>query len=258
MKRHLIFLYFLILISTQIVAQNTRITDKNNIGWISNTTTLKLSNKFGVHVDYQFRRDNYITDWQQSLIRTGLNYTLNPNVAFRIGYANVTTFNYGDIPIQAAGKTYPENRIFQMVALSNKHGIVDFSHRFMLEQRWVGRYSNPSLPKVDEYVFSNRLRYMYRMQLPLKGKSISDRTPYAALLDEIFVSFGKNVNANVFDQNRFGVLLGYRFSKVFRIEGGYFSQIVQLGRLVNGSNVFQYNNGFIINTFLNIDASKKK
>jgi hypothetical protein len=100
------------------------------------------------------------------------------------------------------------------------------------------------------------------MQCPLKGKTIDDKEWYAAAYDEIFIGFGKNVNENVFDQNRVGLLIGYRFNKKWRIEGGYFNQIVQLPREITlpgsstGQNVFQYNSGFIINTYWNVDWSK--
>ena len=56
----------------------------------------------------------------------------------------------------------------------------------------------------------------------------------------------------VFDQNRIGVLLGYRLNKNFRFEGGYLNQTVQYGRQIDGKNVFQSNNGFIINTNFNL------
>ena len=127
----------------------------------------------------------------------------------------------------------------------------------MLEQRFIGRYSSASVSKEDEFVFSNRLRYMFRAQLPLKGKSIGDKTPYVAVYEEIFIGFGENVNGNVFDQNRLGILLGYRFNKTIRVEGGYLNQILQFGRQINGQSVFQNNQGVILNTYFNIDATKK-
>ena len=77
----------------------------------------------------------------------------------------------------------------------------------MLEQRFVGRYSSPTLNSEDEYLFLNRFRYMFRIQMPLKGKSIKDKIPYLSLYDELFIGFGPNVNENVFDQNRIGLLL---------------------------------------------------
>jgi Protein of unknown function (DUF2490) len=89
------------------------------------------------------------------------------------------------------------------------------------------------------------------LQMPLKGDAMKDKTPYAAVYDEILIGFGKNVNENVFDQNRLGVMLGYRFNSTVRVEGGYLAQILQLGREVNNQNVFQYNEGLILNTFLN-------
>lgn len=98
---------------------------------------------------------------------------------------------------------------------------------------------------------------MVRFQIPLLGKEVKDKTPYVALYDEIFVGFGKNVNANIFDQNRLGVLLGYRFNKNVRLEGGYINQTIQFGRQIDGKNIFQNNNGIIINTNLNIDLTKK-
>jgi hypothetical protein len=56
------------------------------------------------------------------------------------------------------------------------------------------------------------------------------------------IGFGKNVAENIFDQNRIGILFGYRFSPKVRLEAGYLNQIVQLGREINNQNVFQYNN----------------
>jgi hypothetical protein len=103
----------------------------------------------------------------------------------------------------------------------------------MLEQRWIGRYSKASLDKEDSYLYLNRLRYLLRLQLPVYKQL------YVAAYDEIFVGFGGNIGENIFDQNRFGALVGYTFSKNFRAEGGYLNQIVQLGREVGGKNVFR-------------------
>ncbi len=255
MKR--IFLSLIIVMflfgSTDTCAQNTRISDRNTIGWYNVFGTFKLNNKFSVHTEYQWRRSDLITNWQQSLLRIGVNYQLNPKVQLRLGYGWIETYPYGDYPINALGKDFTEHRIFETATINDKTGILELSHRFMLEQRWLGRYSGAHLSKEDDYAFVNRLRYMFRMQLPLKGKTITDKTPYAALYDEVFVGFGKNVNENIFDQNRIGLLLGYRFNPRVRIEAGYLNQTVQLGREINNRNVFQYNNGIIVNALFNIN-----
>jgi len=190
-------------------------------------------------------------------LRLGLNYQLHPAVQVRVGYGWIETFPYGEYPLNGFGKQFTEHRIFQMAQLSQKVGKVDFSHRFMLEQRFVGKYSDAQATKESEFPLLYRMRYMVRMQVPLKGNEIQDKTPYLAVYDEVFVGFGENVNANVFDQNRIGVLLGYRFSKNFRLEGGYLNQTLQYGRLINGKNGFQNNNGLIINSNINLDLMKK-
>jgi len=250
-KKILYFLFISFFVSKTLNAQNTRLNDYNYIGWYAYTGTVNINKKWSIHTEYQWRRDNIITNWQQSLLRTGINFKVNQKLTLRAGYAWIETYNYGGIPINGFGKQFAEHRAFQMATVNDKMGKLELSHRFMLEQRWIGRYSNAALTKEDDYFFVNRLRYMYRMQVPLKGKTIGDRTPYAAVYDEVFLGFGKNVNENVFDQNRFGVLLGYRFSSKVRVEAGFLSQIVQLPREINSRNVFQYNNGLIVHTILN-------
>ena len=247
---------FLVLISNSFSAQN-RISNHNNIGWYAYNGTFKLDSKFSIHTEYQWRRNDYITTWQQSLLRLGINYQANPNLQLRFGYAWAETFPYGEIPLNGMGKDFTEHRIYEMATVTDKIGKIDLSHRFMLEQRWVGRYSNANLTSEDEFPFMNRARYMIRLQMPLKGNSIAAKTPYVAVYDEVMVGFGKNVGENIFDQNRIGVLLGYKFNDLVRVEGGYLNQIVQLGREVEGKNVFQYNNGFIVSANFNFDFSKK-
>lgn len=252
-------LTFIILISINYAfTQNSRLNDDNSIGWYNYFGTIKLNDKYSLHTEYQFRRTNFISNPQQGLLRTGLNYQVNPKLQLRLGYAWIETFPYGDIPINGMGKEFTEHRIFQMATLTDKVSSIDLSHRFMLEQRWIGRYTNASFDKQDDFIFLNRFRYMFRLQVPLKGKSVVNKTAYLALYDEIFIGFGQNVNENIFDQNRVGLILGYRFSNSLRIETGYLNQIVQLGREVNNRNVFQHNNGVILNTIFNFDFSKKK
>lgn len=258
MKHILISLFLVGFTNMNLFAQNSRQNEYNSIGWYNYFGTFKLDKKFSLHTEYQFRRDNLITDKQQGLLRLGVNYQLNSKIQLRLGYAWIETYPYGEIPINGFGKDFTEHRAFQMVTLNDKVSIIEFLHRFMLEQRWVGRYSNGNLSSEDQFPLLNRFRYMFRVQIPLKGNSIVDKTPYLAIYDEIMIGFGENVNENIFDQNRLGLLIGYKFNNTIRIEAGYLNQIVQLGREVNNRNVFQNNNGFIINTNFSFDLSKKK
>lgn len=248
MKKLLIVMFLLAGIASH--AQN-RISETNNIGWYAGTVTLNLSEKWGIHNEYQWRRTDYIENWQQGLLRVGVNYKPLNGVLLRAGYAWAETYAYGGIPLNRYGKDFTEHRTFEMVQLMQKLGSVDVSHRFMLEQRWVGRYNSAASNSEDGYNYMNRLRYMARIQVPVYKKL------YVAAYDEIFIGFGKKVGENIFDQNRLGLLAGCQFTKEFRAEAGYLNQIVQLGREINGSNVFQHNSGFIVSAVLNLDLYQK-
>jgi hypothetical protein len=248
----------LLTICDPLTAQSTRINDRNTIGWWNYFGTFQLTDKWSLHTEYQWRREAIVSNGQQSLLRLGVNYQLSAKVQLRLGYGWIETYVYGDIPIQAAGKTFTEHRSWQMVTFNDKAGRFDLSHRFMLEQRWIGRFTNPASVKEDDFFYVNRARYLFRMQYPLKGNTLDDKEPYFAAYDELFTGFGNNVNENVFDQNRLGLLVGYRFNKTCRIEGGYFNQVLQLPREVNGRNVFQRNSGVILNMVFNLDVRRKK
>lgn len=258
MKYFLILFFAMLGLHGAVEAQNNRANHYNSIGWYNYFGTFQLSKKVSLHTEYQWRRSEWINSGQQSLLRVGINYQLQPRVLARVGYGWIETYAYGDVPINGLGRDFTEHRIFQMLQLQQKEGRVDISHRFMLEQRFVGRYSSALEEREDEFPLLHRMRYMVRLQIPLKGKEMVDKTPYLAAYNEVFIGFGKNVNANVFDQNRIGILLGYRFSKNMRIEAGYLNQIVQFGRQLEGKNVFQHNNGVILNINTALDFSKKK
>jgi len=253
-----LFIITIITFFTISLSAQNRIQDNNSITWAGIFTTTKFNDKWSWHAEFQCRRVDGIKNAQQNLFRTGINYQPNKKLIFRLGYTNAETFPYGEYPLNSMGKKYSDNRAFEMISIADKVNRIDLTHRFMLEQRFVGKYSSASLTKEDDYSFVNRIRYMFRMQMPLQKKATSHHAPYLVMYDEIFIGFGKNVGENVFDQNRIGVLFGYKFNDLIKIEGGYLTQILQLGREVNSKNIFQYNNGVMLNTIWGFDLRKSK
>lgn len=82
---------------------------------------------------------------------------------------------------------------------------------------------------------------------PLYNKG--SRQLYSAAADELLVGAGKNVGVNIFDQSRIFLLLGYKFSKRFTVEGGYLNQTLQQGRRINNT-IIQRNNGIVLTSLL--------
>lgn len=229
-------------------ARAQRISDVNTIGWCNSLNTIHVSPKVSVWLEYQWRRDNLITNWQQSLARTGIQYHFKNGVSALLGYGYIITFPYGDFP---AGQYHiPEHRIFEQLVWNDAIGRVGLNHRFRLEQRFVGKVNQAAAEyDVTDWTYLNRFRYQLRTAVPLNRKTMQDKTWFAVAYDELFIGFGKNVNQNVFDQNRIGLLLGYQFNSAIRAEGGYLNQTVQQGGLVGGKEVYQYNHGLIMNFY---------
>ncbi len=225
----------------------TRLADDNTIGWLATTITPGITKKLSGHIEYQWRRDNIVTDWQQSLLRVGLNYKIHPQVVAHIGYGWILTYPYGDYTIARLPNVFPEHRIYEQLVINSVIVKVSLQQRIRVEQRWLGRFDSITSTSPDTWVYLNRARYMLRAEVPVYKKL------YVAAFDEIFIGFGKNVGENVFDQNRISGLVGYKINKYIKAEAGYLQQTVQLGREIGGKNMFQYNGGVLVNLFINVN-----
>jgi hypothetical protein len=181
-------------------------------GWLVYQGNHHLSTKFDLHTEYQWRRANGFSDWQQSLARVGLDYKLNTNCTFSGGYAWVLSYPYGSQPIPS--QTI-EHRLWQQVILKQPIGNFQVQHRYRLEQRWI------------DTQFKQRMRYRAQVLIPLQ-KSFVDKKQglFMNVNDEVFLGFGQGIGKNILDQNRFIGAFGYQFNKDFSMQMGYLNQFV--------------------------------
>lgn len=229
-----------------------RLKTNNDIIWLNTFHTINLNKHWAVLAEYQWRRTESMKSWQQSLLRGGIQYKFNNGVSVLAGYGWIESFPYGDYP-PSINQPFPEHRIFEQVIWNDNIGRLQLNHRGRLEQRFLG-VLEPSVGdgrSIARWNYLNRVRYQLRATFPINHRSMEDKTWYAAAFDEIFIGFGKNVNANVFDQNRIGLLAGYKLNKMISLEAGYLNQTVQQPAQVSGKSVYQYNNGFILNLICN-------
>jgi hypothetical protein len=198
----------------QIVSQNH--------AWAMYFGNHRLSEKWGIHTEYQWRRHDLFNNWQQSLMRLGVDYYAK-NAQYTLGYGWIKSFEYGEQPI---AHSFNEHRIWQQLILKNKVGRVEFNHRYRLEQRFLEQWKllPTDVYEQNGFVFRNRVRYRFMMSVPLSKKEMSDNTLFLAVYDEPFIQFGKGVAKNILDQNRLYFALGWRFSKDFNVQLGYLNQ----------------------------------
>lgn len=236
-----------VFISVHTCAQNDRVNDFNNTNWLQTFNTINLNKKWSLHLEYQWRREDGLKYWKQSLLRIGANYKLNEQITAQLGYGWIETFPYGDHPIANNG-TFPEHRIYEQLSFRQPINRWTFTHRFRIEQRWLGRVVAGSDREIEGWNYLHRFRYQFRVQHPFWAKG--DRQFYGAAADEIFIGAGKKVGVNIFDQNRIFLLLGFKLNKKLSLEAGYFNQTLQQGRRVNNQTIMQRNNGLVIGSFL--------
>lgn len=250
---------FLFLFSTTICfGQSNRIIDRNAIGWFVYNGNHQLGKRWQLHTEYQWRRTELIRSWQQSLARLGLMYKLTDRVKVSGGYTFFTTYPYGNYPVADQGVPTPESRLYEDIQVDDKLGILKLTHRFRLEQRWQGIGDETNPRHIVRWEYENRARYQIAGEFPLKGPTIDDGEVYVNFFDELFIGFGRNVEQNVFNQNRISGGLGYQIRDSFRLELNYLYQISQHPEVepITGKPVFELNNGFRLNVQYDLDFTK--
>jgi hypothetical protein len=177
-------------------------TGENQLGsWFMYFGTNKLAEKWSVHTEAQQRYYELANNFNQLLLRTGLNYHLDSHAIATFGYAYIATD--GTFEEEATDTDAKEHRIFGQFILKNRIGRLDFEHRYRLEQRFLdlGMRSN------TEY----RARYRLQVTLPLT------RVFFLNFYDEVFL----NLQGNPFGQNRLYGALGIKINPALSLQTGY-------------------------------------
>jgi hypothetical protein len=203
-------------------------------GWLASFNTFKTSSKTSIHTDIQLRSSDEFVRVQTLLLRAGLNVPINKKMVITAGYAYV--HNYRTLGL--VNGYLPEHRAWEQFLFSHKLKAVLVSHRLRIEQRFIPKtfVENDEL-KSGGYVYAGRVRYFVRGILPLKKQPVFKQGAFVALQNEVFLNVGNtaNVNGKIFDQNRFYIATGYRFSKAFDLEAGYMNQYIN-GRSATFTN----------------------
>jgi hypothetical protein len=249
--RKLILCLIVVIISPSYLFSQKEISPQNH-AWVMYFGNHKVSEHWGIHAEYQWRRADMFNDWQQSLLRLGVDYYSKQNAQYTLGYGWIRSYKYGDQPIS---HNLNEHRIWEQFVIKNKVGRVDFSHRYRLEQRFIENWvkDENAVYAQDGFVFRQRVRYRFMATVPLSRKEMKDNTLFLAVYDEPFLGFGKGIGKNILDQNRLYGALGWRFNKDFNVQLGYLNQYVVKTDGIKAER----NHTLQIGVTYNIDFTKK-
>jgi len=177
-------------------------TGENELGsWHMYFGMNRVSERWSIHSEAQLRYYENGKNFNQLLLRTGMNYHIDPNAIATFGYAYIATDGtFEEFPDEVDAK---ENRIFQQFILKNKVWEFLFEHRYRLEQRF--------LDFGDRTDTQHRARYRIQMTLPLTDIF------FLNFYDEVFL----NLQDEVFGQNRAYAALGIHVTGNLSAQVGY-------------------------------------
>lgn len=212
----------ILLLACAVAASAQQRTIDNNLhAWLGYFGDHPVSERWGVHLDAQWRRHDLFANWQQYLVRPGVNFKVSDSVTLTAGYRFGESFPYGDFP--SAGRA-PEHRLYEQAVV--RHDISErlrLSQRYRLEQRFNGSLA-PDSDDVD-YRYQNRFRYQLGATKPLGG---TDGKWFAKFSEEVLVNFGSGAG-HIFDQNRARAGLGRKTGRWGSVEAAYLHQLIQHG-----------------------------
>ncbi|WP_419211881.1 DUF2490 domain-containing protein [Maribacter sp. X9] len=204
---------FLFLVGSLFSQENTYLPNgENELGsWFMYFGTNTIAEKWSIHTEAQLRYYETPSNFNQLLLRTGINYHINSNAIVTGGYAFIETdptfTDYdvisGDILIN--NNSISEHRIFEQFILKNKVWEFYFEHRYRLEQRFI---QNNYFGTNDT---QHRARYRLQVSLPLTDIF------FLNFYDEIFL----NLQNQAFDQNRLYAALGINVTENLSVQLGY-------------------------------------
>ncbi|WP_088341987.1 DUF2490 domain-containing protein [Robiginitalea sediminis] len=170
--------------------------------WYMYFGTNRVSERWSIHSEAQFRFYDLASNFNQLLLRTGANYHISDRAIATLGYAYIWTDpTFEDGP--ALPDRIAEHRIFQQFLLYNQVGRFRFEHRYRLEQRFLD-FDGPTDTQ-------HRARYRLQVTYPLGD------TYFLNAYDEVFI----NLQEPLFGQNRLYLALGARLSPALSLQAGY-------------------------------------
>lgn len=207
---------FLILLNFSAKTQVSKVTERYSQSWFNYYNQTRFSKSLGLWADLQyFTKEIYQINASQFEGRLGLIYYVTDDARASAGYAFINSF-------PAAGHLHisqPEYRVWQQFQWYTHYVKLRTMQWLRFEQRFVRKIKNDDSLAAG-YTFSYRIRYNLFVTIPWARKGRLSKFG-TAIGDEIYFSFGRQVNNNFFDQNRFFAGVFYRTSLSNNFQVGY-------------------------------------
>lgn len=226
-KINIITTLTLLLFSLNISAQEIIHHDETNT-WFTLLNRLNINKNWSISNEIHERAGAFLSEQGTFLVRPSVDYHLNSNVEFSVGYSYINNKPNDPNPNPKIGVI--ENNIWEQVLLKTKIGKVNFQHRLRQENRWfdtVGQNLDGSYKKTGTD-FANRFRYRLTVNTDIK-KFENNQSLFFQAFDEVWIPQMDNLTPKSLSRNWFYAGLGYKFNSKTNLQVGYMSQFDNIG-----------------------------
>ncbi len=205
LKKSLVFRILLLLLpvccSETLSAQNDALG-----GWNIFNYNYYFNKKVFLYGEVQVRSQQLADDFYYHELKLGAGYNITDKSAVFLGLGNYKTYTFpGNFEKPVTANEY---RIWQQFIMVNYVSRIKFEHRYRVEERWINSD------------FFMRFRYRLFAFLPLNHATLTAKTVYIPVYDEVFFTNKEPY----FIRNRIFGGLGYMFTKSISLHTGFIRQ----------------------------------
>lgn len=203
------------------------VTDGYTNSWFTLLNRFQVTKKWSVSNELHERTGKFFETQGQFLFRPSIDYHLNNQVEFTLGYTFIHVSPYKPYSSPIAKN---ENNLWEQVVLKNSIGKVRFLHRFRQENRWIDHISsNNGEYKINGRDYANRFRYRFVLNVDVLKIKDSKKSIFFAAFDELWFSQNDHLLPTDFSRNWIYLGLGYAFNPTTNIQAGYMHQYDKVG-----------------------------
>ncbi|WP_420151487.1 DUF2490 domain-containing protein [Spirosoma sp.] len=166
--------------------------------------------KWGGFAEIQARSNAMFKQYFYYELKGGISYDIDRNFTLMVAGGQYATYDYKDL---SAGPLNSEKRLWEQLIVNQYLSRLKFEHRYRIEQRWFTFRDGAES-------FRNRIRYRLNTFIPINNRTITDKTFFLSIYDEIFL----NPIGPVFERNRFYAGIGYQLSPNWIVQVGAVNQ----------------------------------
>jgi hypothetical protein len=164
-----------------------------------------FNDKWNGFFEAQIRSQQFYNHFNYHEYKGGFGYNVTKQFNVTLAAGQYVTYTpHGNLDTV----TNSEFRLWQQFTLTNNLNRVKLEHRYRTEQRWTSSQ------------YRNRFRYRINLLLPFNKEKIEKGALYTSISDEIFLTDKQPY----FERNRLFGGLGYVFTDLFTLQGGYLRQ----------------------------------